>query len=59
MDSNLGEANLYLCIRCYRCFINCPENKLIIEDLYPVKLLINNLEKIPTQEDLVKSKIFF
>ena len=45
MDSNLGEADSDLCIRCYRCFINCPENRLKIEDLYPFKLLIGNLEK--------------
>ncbi|MFX1501955.1 MAG: EFR1 family ferrodoxin [Promethearchaeota archaeon] len=58
MDSNLGEANQYLCIRCYRCFINCPEKVLKIEDLYPAKLIIGSLERMPTEEDLVKSKIF-
>ena len=55
MDSDLGEADPIKCIRCYRCFINCPENALEIEDLYPIFLKFSKLEKMPKDENKVKS----
>lgn len=59
MNSDLGEANPNLCIRCYRCFINCPNKALKIEDLYPKFLLFANLEKMPADENQVISKFFY
>ena len=58
MDSDLGEADPNICIRCYRCFINCPDKALKIEDLYPIFLLFEKLEKITVDENKVISKFF-
>jgi len=58
MDSDLGEADPNICIRCYRCFINCPDNALKIEDLYPIFLKFGVLEKMPVDEKKVVSKFF-
>ncbi|MFX1392359.1 MAG: EFR1 family ferrodoxin [Promethearchaeota archaeon] len=58
MDPNLGEADPNICIRCYRCFLNCPDNTLKIEDLSPMFLLLKKLEKIPVDENKVVSKFF-
>jgi len=58
MDSDLGYADSNICLRCYRCFINCPDKALKIEDLYPTFLLFEKLEKIPVDENKVISKFF-
>ena len=58
MDADLGEADPNICIRCYRCFINCPDKALKIEDLYPIFLLFKKLEKVAVDENKVVSKFF-
>ena len=58
MDSDLGEADPKLCIRCYRCFINCTDKILKIEDLYPIYLLFKKLERLGVDESTVFSKFF-
>ena len=58
MDSDLGEADPNICIRCYRCFITCPDNTLKIEDLHPIFLKFEKLEKIPVDENKVVSRFF-
>ena len=59
MNADAGEANSDLCLRCFRCFVKCPENVLKIGDLYPIFLLLRKVEKL-TDEVLLrkKSKIF-
>lgn len=58
MNSDIGEADPNLCIRCCRCFINCPENALKIQDLYPIFLLFQKIERLGVDENTVFSKIF-
>jgi len=53
MDSDLGEADPNICIRCYRCFINCPDNALKIEDLYPKFQLFEKVLK----DEILKNKV--
>ena len=55
MDYVSGEADPNTCLRCFRCFINCPEKVLKIEDLYPKFLKFEKLVRIPNKEEEVKS----
>ncbi len=58
MNAELGEANKELCLRCFRCFVKCPENALKIEDLYPKFILFTKVEKL-TDEELKRKKSKF
>ncbi len=59
MNAKSGEANKELCLRCFRCFLKCPENALKIEDLYPKFLLFTKVEKLTDEELMRKKSKFF
>ncbi|MHA1488901.1 MAG: EFR1 family ferrodoxin [Promethearchaeota archaeon] len=54
MNSETGKANRNKCIRCFRCFINCPDNALKIKDLSHLFQLV--LKKNKLTEDGLKNK---
>ncbi|MBN1801843.1 MAG: EFR1 family ferrodoxin [Candidatus Lokiarchaeota archaeon] len=59
MDSKLGEADFEACIRCFRCFANCPENALKIGDLRRQLRLFEKVKKISSDDILTKESRFF
>ena len=58
MNSDTGEADPKACIRCYRCFINCPDNALKIQDLYSLFQLFQKVERFVEDESTILSKMF-
>lgn len=58
MNSDVGEADPETCIRCLRCFVSCPDNALKIQDLYPIFLKFQKIERFAEDESTILSKIF-
>ncbi|MBD3341466.1 MAG: 4Fe-4S ferredoxin [Candidatus Lokiarchaeota archaeon] len=58
MSFETGDVDTDLCIRCYSCFINCPDKALKINDLNSIYQLFSKLERLGVDESTVYSKYY-